>query len=203
MDMHVGRLLDTLETLDVVNNTLVIAVADHGESLGEHSEGTHAKLIYESTMRVPLIISCPGLFQGPYVVDEVVVSIADIHPTVLDLLGIEDPRNRDGSSLLTAHTNRERLIYMETFAPYLDNGWSPLFGMRRHGDKYILAPTPEYYDLRSDPTEMRNIHDSVTGAGLAARRLLSEGLSTRLAGAPTIWHPAVSGAVNRRRIQVL
>lgn len=192
MDMHIGRLLDTLETQNIVKNTLVMVVADHGEGLGDHDENTHAKLIYESTMRVPLIISCPGLFQGPHVVDEVVVSIADILPTVLALLGIEDTHARDGSSLLTAHTNRERLIYMETFAPYLDNGWSPLFGLRRHHDKYILAPTPEYYDLRSDPTEMRNIHDTVSGAGLAARTLLSETLSSRLADAPSFQAVAAS-----------
>jgi len=186
MDAQIGRLLNVLKTARFAGNTLIIAVADHGEGLGDHGEATHAKLIYESTMRVPLIISCQGLFRGPYVVDDVVVSVADIFPTVLDLLGIEDTTPRDGVSLLIARADRDRMIYMETLAPYLDNGWSPLYGIRRHGDKYILAPNPEYYDLRSDPGESNNLNDTLSNTGLAARDLLIEELSTRLAGAPSL-----------------
>ncbi len=49
---------------------------------------------------------------------------------------------------------------METLAPYLDNGWSPLHGIRSPSAAYILAPSPEYYDLRSDPGETKNLFGS-------------------------------------------
>ena len=53
--------------------------------------------------------------------------------------------------------NTDRVIYVETLAPQLNHGWSPLYALRRHLDKYINAPTPEYYDLSSDPGELHNL----------------------------------------------
>ena len=54
----------------------------------------------------------------------------------------------------------------------MDYGWAPLHGLRRVDDKYILAPTPEYYDLRADPDEERNLHDEADAAGELSARLL-------------------------------
>jgi arylsulfatase A-like enzyme len=143
MDSQIGRLLGALNAAGIEEDTLIVVVGDHGESLGEHDEETHAKLIYDSTMRVPLILSYPKRItreQGGHVVDDVVVSIADVAPTVLDLIGASAEIEFDGVSLLTARHDRDRMIYLETLAPYLDSGWSPLYGIRRHQDKYILAP---------------------------------------------------------------
>jgi arylsulfatase A-like enzyme len=104
MDSQLGRFLQTLNNSGAAKNTLTIVVADHGESLGEHGEATHSKLIYDSTMRVPLIISHPSLVRGPYAVKGTVVSVADIFPTLVDLLGLQDT-GRSGVSLLMAHAN--------------------------------------------------------------------------------------------------
>lgn len=186
MDSQIGRLLDELRKHEQLDSTLVIVVADHGESLGQHHEATHAKLIYESTMHVPLMVSCPAIFSGPAVVDDVVVSIADIFPTVLDLLGLEPSKPLDGMSLRIASQQKDRTIYMETLTPYLDNGWSPLFGLRRHHDKYILAPTPEYYDLKADPQEQNNLMDSVTGTALESQSALAAKLSTMVSESATL-----------------
>ncbi len=184
MDTQIGRLLHALETHGATDNTLIIAVADHGEGLGDHDENTHSKLIYESTMHVPLIISVPGLFRTPHVVDDVVVSIADVFPTVLDLLGIQSAYPCDGKTLLSAPVSADRMVYIETLTPYLDSGWSPLYGLRRHADKYILAPRQEYYDLRSDPGELHNLHATASGAHSKARDMLAAELSARLAKWP-------------------
>lgn len=181
MDAQLGRLLQALDNSGAAKNTLTIAVADHGESLGDHGEATHGKLIYDSTMRVPLIISHPSLIRGPYVVDGVVVSVADILPTVVDLLGLADTSPRDGRSLLAGRATRDRMCYMETLAPYLDEGWSPLFGMRRHADKYVLAPKPEYFDLVADPEELENLYNTVVGDALVSRDLLVGELASRTA----------------------
>ena len=189
MDRQIGRLLATLDERELRDETLVVVVADHGESLGEHDEATHGMLIYESVMHVPLILSCPALVQGAHVVDDVVVSTTDVTPTVLDLLGIDDGAERDGLSLLEATQQPDRTVYMEALTPYLESGWSPLYGLRRHGDKYIEAPRREYYDLNADPTEWNNLYGS---SNAKAGESLVDDLTRRLAEAPPVEGSAES-----------
>lgn len=175
-DRQVGRFLDKLRQLNLLDKTLVVAVGDHGEGLGDHGESTHSLLIYGSTMRVPLILYCPALIPAGRVVDDRVVAIVDVAPTILDLLGLPSG-DCDGVSLLTAERDSDRAVYMETLAPKLNHGWSPLYGLRRHYDKYIEAPTPEYYDLPSDPGELRNLWSE--------RRAERDALAHRLAATLT------------------
>ncbi len=156
-DEQVGRLVGALKTRSLLERTLIVVVGDHGEGLGEHYEDTHSRLIYESTMAVPMIWHCPAILGEPRVVSDRVVSTVDVTPTVLDLLGVEAGGSVDGISLLRGDQREKRGVYIETLAPQLNHGWSPLFGVRRHTDKYIEAPTPEYYDLLSDPNELRNL----------------------------------------------
>jgi arylsulfatase A-like enzyme/tetratricopeptide (TPR) repeat protein len=185
MDRQIGVLLDAVNAAGLTRNTLTVVVADHGEGLGEHNEPTHANLIYDSTMRVPMILSCPSLIDAAHEADGGVVSIADLLPTVLDLLGIDDDTERDGRSLVGGAMDPDRALYIETLAPYLDHGWSPLYGLRRHRDKYIMAPRPEYYDLAADPDELENLHHVVSPSGLRARDQLLSELKARLAAWPS------------------
>ena len=181
MDSQIGRLFQTLKDKGLADKTLTVVVADHGESLGDHGEGTHGKLIYDSSMRVPLLISCPGLVEGPYVLNDRVVSTTDIVPTVLDLLNIESTGPFDGVSMLTQTPGTDRAAYMETLASYLDDGWSPLYGLRRHDDKYILAPRREYYDLTADPKELNNLFDTDSKEAQIARDVLVADMNALLA----------------------
>lgn len=183
MDRQLGRLLEGLESRGQKERTLVVVVADHGESLGEHEEATHGMLIYESVMHVPLIVSSPALTQGAYVIDDVVVSTTDVTPTILELLGIDDPQERDGMSLLAAVNEPDRIAYMESLTPFIESGWSPLYGLRRHGDKLIEAPRREYYDLVEDPTEWNNRYGSSAATGAAE---LQAELKRQMAEAPSI-----------------
>ena len=160
VDLHLGRLLDTLTALGAYDHTLIGLVSDHGESLGEHGEQQHGGFLYEASMRVALMFSCPTVFERPWRVDDRVVGTVDIVPTIADLLGIPLSRSVDGLSLLTAEADSDRAIYMETLHTQEYLACSPLFGLRRHGDKFILAPRSEYYDLRRDPTELRNLYGS-------------------------------------------
>jgi choline-sulfatase len=192
MDSEIAKLLAALDGRGLRNKTLVIAVADHGEGLGDHGESTHDRLIYESVMRIPLILACPGLFSGPYRVEDAVVATIDIFPTVLELLGLRTARSVDGVSLLAARDRRDRAIYMEGLTTYVQNGWAPLFGLRRHADKYILAPRPEYYDLRKDPGEMDNGYSKARGSALAAR----DQLVTDLAAMLERWPPPAKVAAS-------
>ncbi len=156
VDQQLKRLLDQLGELGLQERTVIVLVSDHGESLGEHGEPTHGMLLYEATVRVPFIISCPALFQGPHYVDGQVVGLVDVRPTLEDLLGVTPLSPTDGRSLLAPAAVPERAVYLETYAPFEHAGWSPLYGARTQARKYILAPTPEYYDLTADQGEQRN-----------------------------------------------
>jgi arylsulfatase A-like enzyme len=157
VDAQLGRLLAGLDALGRRDRTLVIVASDHGEGLGDHAERTHGVFLYGSAVRVPLVVSSPRLFPRPAVVDNTVVSLADLAPTILDLLGVEDPPPRDGQSLIATKADPERGAYVESLAPYLDFGWAPLFGLRTLRRSYVLAPRAECYDLREDPGESRNL----------------------------------------------
>ena len=78
VDQQLDRLLDEITRLQMVQKTLVVPVADHGEGLGEHDEATHGLFVYESTVRVPLILSSPALFPQPVVEDDRVVGLVDL-----------------------------------------------------------------------------------------------------------------------------
>jgi choline-sulfatase len=106
-DHCVGLLLKELADRKVLEDTLVVLVADHGESLGEHRETTHGIFLYDATVRVPLILHYPGLHcadaeflpQGSVISQP--VKTLDILPTILDLLEIPHPAGLQGKGLLT------------------------------------------------------------------------------------------------------
>jgi arylsulfatase A-like enzyme len=192
VDSQLGRLLDALGETGQRDNTLIVVAGDHGEGLGEHGERTHAVFLYRSATRVPLILWSPRLFPRPAVVDGTVVSLADVAPTLVDLLGVEDPPARDGLSLIATKADPRRTVYMESMVPYADFGWAPLFGLRGLRESFILAPRPECYDLRSDPGEKRDLL-----AGKTARRdacaASAQTLDRMLARLPA-YEPAAAGA---------
>jgi arylsulfatase A-like enzyme/Flp pilus assembly protein TadD len=155
-DAMIGRGLEALRSAGQLDRTIVVAVADHGESLGEHGEATHGLFAYDATLHVPLIVTAPGIH--PRVV-RAPVSTVDVVPTVLELLGIAVPGDLDGRSLLTAEdsgTRRARALYFEALDANLTRGWAPLTGITIDGWKYIDLPIPELYDIRRDPRELNN-----------------------------------------------
>jgi arylsulfatase A-like enzyme len=194
VDAQVGRLLEALDAAGLRERTLVVVVGDHGESLGEHGETTHGNFVYRSVMDVPFIVANPRLVPAPAVVDGGVVSTADVTPTALDLLGLADGRARDGVSLAAERPDRRRTVYMETLVPFLDFGWSPLFGFRRLEDSYVLAPKPEYYDLVADPREGANLHGTAKGEQAKARDQQAATLSRLLARFPPYQQAATAAA---------
>lgn len=158
MDLHIGRLLDALREHGGAANTLIVAVADHGESLGEHGEMQHGLTLYESAVRVPLLIALPrGRHAGRRVAAP--VSLADIAPTILDLLNIRAAWPASGRSfrtLLTHDRSGDRSCYIESHMPYSEYGWAPLTALAQGPWKYIRAPRPELYDVARDPAESHN-----------------------------------------------
>ncbi len=174
LDHQIGRIVAFLRERSLLDRVLIVIVGDHGEGLGEHDEETHSRLIYETTMRVPMIWHGPESLGESRVVADRVVSLADVTPTLLDLLGLDPAAATDGVSLLNPQPPENRAVYVETLAPQRNHGWSPLFGLRRHRDKYIQAPRPEYYDLASDTNELRNRYSTSNEDAVALERSLAE-----------------------------
>ena len=157
MDAGIGRLLAALRELDLESSTLVAVVGDHGESRGEHDERTHGLFIYDSTVRVPLILSGPGVPRGRVVTAQ--VPTLDLGPTVLELLGLPAELGADGRSLvprLSGARAADRIAYSESHYGSILCNWGTLESLRDGRWKYIRAPRPELYDLQRDPAERRN-----------------------------------------------
>jgi choline-sulfatase len=163
VDRQIGRIVETLRARGLLDDTLLVITADHGESLGEHGEQTHAIFVYDATVRVPLIVRYPG--QLPPIVYGGPVRSVDILPTVLGLLGLPGGDTMDGRDLGKALTGREAAPqlpqYSESLLSEVGFGMAPLFSIREGGYKFIRAPRPELYDLRSDPHELRNLQPSM------------------------------------------
>jgi len=159
MDSQIERLFSFLGEAELWENTAIVVTGDHGESLGQHGEATHAVLSYDSTLRVPLIVKAPAPTPAPRRVAQS-TSHVDLQPTMLEMLGLPEHEGA-GRSLVPALEGRggaaARQSYFECALPRFSFGWEPLFGLRADGWKYIHAPEPELYDLSSDPNELYNL----------------------------------------------
>ena len=96
-DAQIARVLAWLDAHALRDRTLVVVAGDHGEGLEDHGERTHGMLLYDSTLRVPLIVSMPGTAAARR---DDPVSLADIAPTILRAAGIAVPAAMKGRDLL-------------------------------------------------------------------------------------------------------
>ena len=165
-DHVVGRLLEHLRARGLLDSTLVVLTADHGESLGEHGESTHAYFIYDATVHVPLIIRTPWALRGR---SRTQVAGVDIFPTLLDLLNLPPQAGIDGHSLarslLDPGAQLGHLAYSETYFTRYHFGWQHLRSLRDGAYKFVDAPTPELYDLAQDPGELKNVYKANSKRG--------------------------------------
>ncbi|MGQ9632521.1 MAG: sulfatase-like hydrolase/transferase [bacterium] len=166
LDRGVGQILDKLEEMGVRENTLLIFTSDNGMNMGHHGiwgkgNGTFPQNMYDTSVKVPMLISRPGYVPEGVVCDNL-LSQYDIMPTLLDYLGLENP-------------DAERLPG-RSFAPLLKGGdtverenvvvfdeYGPVRMIRTREWKYIhrypYGPH-ELYDLVNDPGEERNLIDA-------------------------------------------
>ncbi len=158
-DSTLGQVLDKLEALGLRDRSLVAVVGDHGESLGDHGEETHSMFLYDSAIRVPLILWRPGLLPAGKIVSQPVRAL-DVGPTILELVGGPALKAPHARSLRKAIDGREpeRLpaVYAETYVPKLAMGGAALRALRDERYKLIDAPRAELYDMVRDPGETRN-----------------------------------------------
>lgn len=173
--------------------SIVVVTADHGEAFGEHGEVSHSLFVYDTTLRVPLILRGAGVPRGRRIATA--VAIGDIPATVLALVGGRGP-SLPGRSLLEEDRTSAPL-YAETLAPRLDFGWSDLRSWREGGYKLVRAPRPELYDLAADPAEAHDL--SAVHPELVRR--MSAALDAALAawGEKESWRPPDAESAARLR----
>ncbi len=163
VDDSIGRVMAQLEAMGVADDTLVIYMGDNGFMFGEHGL-IDKRVAYEASIRVPMLMRCPSLFEGGTVIDEVVANI-DIAPTVLEMMGLRAPAYFDGLSvapLLRGEAVSWRDYFLYVYYWERNFPQSPtVFALRGDRYKYItyygLWDQDELYDLQNDPDEMHNL----------------------------------------------
>ncbi len=168
IDDVMGRILETLEETGQRERTVVIFTSDHGETLGDHGLIQKGCRFYEGLVRVPLIFSLPGHFEGGLRSDAL-VGLLDKTPTLLDLAGLEIPDRMQGMSLLPIlrgevspdhHRDFVRCEFYDAL-DQPDGTFATMYRDRRYKLVMYHGHTHgELYDLETDPEEFENLWDA-------------------------------------------
>lgn len=154
-DQEIGRLFDWLRNKGILDQTIIVLTADHGESFGEKGLWSHQSILYNTGIRVPLIFRYPGVVPPGTV--EALASSTDIMPTVLDLINVPLPAPVEGTSLLPLILGQE------------DGGDRIVFSQLWDGEKFAVVyqgmklikdratGALELYDMTQDPAENDNL----------------------------------------------
>jgi hypothetical protein len=154
VDLQIGVLRQTLEQHRMEDRTAIVIMSDHGEAFGEHGTRRHASTVYDELLRVPLLVHVPGV--KPRVVDDP-VTLLDLGPTLLDLMGAQTPGRYLGQSLVGYLRGEDphltRPIAAEArlkHAMVMPDGFKVIHDTRSH--------VVQIYDLKSDPGELHNLY---------------------------------------------
>ena len=154
MDEQIGRIFKALKASGKADNTYIIFTADHGLAVGDH--GFIGKQnMYDSSMRVPLLIAGPGLKPGKIV--NAPVYLQDVMTTSLELADVKKPKQIDFNSLLPLATGEtDKSAYKDIYGAY--SGAQRMIRTDRY--KMIIYPTANMvrlYDMIKDPLEMHDL----------------------------------------------
>ena len=183
VDDHVGAVLDGLRERGLLERTMVVVTADHGEELFERGGFFHGQSLYDELLRVPLLVRLPNGAHAGRVV-EPQVGLVDLVPSVADVLGLPLFPGIDGVSwmpLVRGEPAPVRPVFARAANP--ERPWR--FGVRLPTHKLILTvdpPEEQLFDLATDPGERTNrIADPSQAHALAKLRALLAGFRASLA----------------------
>ena len=181
LDGQIGALMNTLRKRGVLDQAIVLLAGSQGEAMGEHKETGHGIYLYETTIRVPLLVlrtadqTTGGTIEEP-------VSLTDVAPTLLEWAGIPVAGGLDGVSFasLAGPTTRGRptksprggrAIWVESVQPRQAYGWSPLTALIAGPLKVVQGTYAEWFDLAADPAE----EHPLAAPPRSAKKLLAQG----------------------------
>jgi len=164
VDDNIGKVLAYLKENGLEKNTIVIYASDQGFFLGEHGF-FDKRFMYEEALHMPFVIRYPGKIQPGTVVDDIVTNI-DFAPTLLDMAGVPIPEQVQGKSFFnnlkgdTSEDWQQSMYYHYYEYPYYHRV-QPHYGIRNQRYKlihfYYDVDVWEFYDLKKDPNEMKNL----------------------------------------------
>lgn len=165
VDESIGKIMDYLKKEGLDESTMIVYMGDNGFSWGEHGL-IDKRHFYEESVKVPLLIRCPEIFNGGITIDKMVQNV-DIAPTCLELAGLSKSCKMNGYSIVPLLKGsdiewRDKIFY-EYYWEY-DMPMTPtMFGVRTDRYKYIryygLWDRNEFYDIKNDPNELNNLID--------------------------------------------
>ncbi|MGC1676760.1 MAG: sulfatase-like hydrolase/transferase [Candidatus Binataceae bacterium] len=162
-DDLIAQLAAALERNGLADNTLLVIGGDHGEAFGEHGQLAHGFSVYDEEVHIPLLIVNRKMFPQPRVVNSLARQI-DIAPTLLDLLGIAEPAQWQGQSLLSGPPPARAYMFAS------DSDFR--FGLIEGNEKYIYnydSNRSELYDLATDPKERHDLSRDPANAATVAQ----------------------------------
>ena len=186
VDQEIGVLIKKLEQMGIMDHTIIIVTADHGESLWEHDyHFKHGDFLYEGSIRIPLIIFTPGETTVQKVIDFPTENI-DIVPTLLEILMIPQPQSMQGESLLGLMKGEKNHKKTIAFSQCIgkkresDRFEAHKYSIRTVGWKFIRneGEEDEIYNIKQDPEELYNLITSQPQIKEALKRVLDDNLSS-------------------------
>jgi arylsulfatase A-like enzyme len=158
LDRNVGKIIETLRSTGLYDNTIIIYAADNGLAAGSH--GLLGKQnLYEHSMKVPLIIAGPGIPEGE--ISDAFVYLFDIFPTLTELCKVPLPAGTDGKSLVPLISGNSEGVRNSIFTAYRNT----VRAVRTDEWKLIRYPERDYsqlFNLADDPLELNNLSGSTS-----------------------------------------
>lgn len=167
VDENIGRLLNYLEKIGELNNTIIIYTSDQGFFLGEHG-WFDKRFMYEECQRMPLLIRYPKAIKGGSISNAITMNV-DFAPTLLDFAGVVIPADIQGKSLKPILTNSGKVpndwrkaAYYHYYEYPAEHSVKRHYGIRTADFKLIHFYNDidewEMYDLKNDPNELNNLY---------------------------------------------
>jgi arylsulfatase A-like enzyme len=184
MDDGIARVLEALRMAGHLERTVVVLTSDHGEEFLEHGGVLHGRTQYQEVIRIPLILAGPGLPAGVRVPE--MVSLVDVKPTLLGLVGVPAPPDLDGIDLAPAWADPgrrapERFLFAEA-----DHNSGVTEGNRRavRGRRYklhydMISGNARIFDLEKDPKELSAMAPEALPEGKELMQQLRESMLTK------------------------
>ncbi|GJM15468.1 MAG: hypothetical protein DHS20C13_07950 [Thermodesulfobacteriota bacterium] len=162
VDDNIGRLLETLEELDLYKDSLIILTSDHGEEFWEHGGFEHGHSLYNEVIKVPLIIKLPG--NEPNQTVDIPVTTQSLMPTILELSNIQHENGPYLASSLVPILENDPANYrikpiISSSLLYYEDRESALFDENKY-IRTIITDQEELYNLKNDPGEQSPLSSS-------------------------------------------